>query len=77
MTVATSDATEQVIILGQGARRLSARDLLEEVMAASAEIRSMYLNKEKGAKSYLLEHLPEKEKRRMEDIRLGKEESYE
>ena len=33
VTVATSDALEQVIILGQGGRRMSAHDLEEEIAA--------------------------------------------
>jgi predicted RNA-binding protein with PIN domain len=40
ITVATSDRLEQVIIWGQGARRLSARGLLEEVEKIEGEIRS-------------------------------------
>ena len=39
VTVATSDALEQVIIWGQGAKRLSARDLLDEVVRAQEDIR--------------------------------------
>lgn len=41
--VATSDNLEQLIILGAGATRVSAREFLEEVEAAEAEIRK-YLN---------------------------------
>jgi small GTP-binding protein len=40
ITVATSDRLEQMIIWGQGARRLSARGLLEEVQKIEGEIRS-------------------------------------
>ena len=39
VTVATSDGMEQVIIMGQGARRISARDLLSEVRQARRELR--------------------------------------
>lgn len=39
VTVATSDAVEQVIIYGSGALRLSARGLLERIMAVEEEIR--------------------------------------
>jgi predicted RNA-binding protein with PIN domain len=39
ITVATSDRLEQMIIWGQGARRLSARGLLEEVQKIEGEIR--------------------------------------
>ena len=40
VTVATSDALEQVIILGQGAARMSAPGLKEEVELALAELRA-------------------------------------
>lgn len=45
VTVATSDYLEQMIIWGSGARRLSARELREELHAASAEIRETFLEK--------------------------------
>ena len=40
--VATSDGLEQVIIMGAGAIRVSARELYEEVQAASEEMRDYY-----------------------------------
>ena len=40
--MATSDAIEQVIILGAGAVRMSADGLLEEVRRAENEIREKY-----------------------------------
>ena len=43
VTVATSDAIEQVIIFGTGALRLSARGLLEQILAAQQEMRERYL----------------------------------
>lgn len=42
VTVATSDGLEQVIIFGEGARRMSARELLLEVEASRTELRSAY-----------------------------------
>ena len=72
VTVATSDALEQVIILGQGARRMSAQGLKEEIQAADIEIRSEYLKHPRGDKNYLFEHLPEDMVDLMEDVRLGK-----
>ena len=74
MTVATSDALEQVIILGQGARRISARGLLEEIEEAREEMRKNYLNRHKkhGSGQYLMENMPEDMARLMEDVRLGK-----
>ena len=43
VTVATSDAIEQVIIYGSGAMRLSARDFWSEVSATEQKIREDYL----------------------------------
>lgn len=40
--VATSDGLEQIIIMGAGAIRVSARELYEEVQAASGEMRQYY-----------------------------------
>lgn len=74
VTVATSDALEQVIILGQGARRISARGLLEEIEEAREEIRKNYLDRHRkyGGGQYLMENIPEDMARLMEDVRLGK-----
>ena len=54
--VATSDALEQVIILGQGAVRLSARGFLEEIQASQAENRQRYNNGRVSSHNYLLDH---------------------
>ncbi len=72
VTVATSDALEQVIILGQGARRLSAKGLRTEIELANREIRGDYLNQPTGGKNYLFGDLPEDLSELMEDVRLGK-----
>ena len=45
VTVATSDGLEQIIVFGEGAVRLSARDLYEEVMKASEDMREVFLKK--------------------------------
>ena len=42
--VATSDGLEQIIIMGAGAIRVSARELLEEIRAAEAEMRENYIS---------------------------------
>mgnify|MGYP000211183081 FL=1 len=54
VTVATSDALEQIIILGQGASRLSAAGLKEEIQAADIEIRSTYLNRGQSGKKLFI-----------------------
>ena len=60
--VATSDGLEQLIILGEGAVRVSARELQEEVEAVSAEMRQMFIDpvaRQNQGKNYLLEGAPE------------------
>lgn len=75
VTVATSDALEQVIILGQGAQRMSAQGLKEEVEAANIEIRKELKEQTPtGSKNYLFAHMSEDMARKMEDIRLGRNE---
>lgn len=53
VTVATSDALEQLIILGHGGRRLSANELKEDIIDAGEQIRRDYLEKQKTGKSYI------------------------
>lgn len=72
VTVATSDAMEQVIILGQGASRMSAKNLLEEVQQMKEEIREFYIEKQKKSGTYLFDNLPEEWAEFMEDVRLGR-----
>lgn len=72
VTVATSDALEQVIILGQGGNRLSAANLLEEVEAVEAEISKKVQKKTSKEKNYLFDHLDEEMADLMEEVRLGK-----
>jgi small GTP-binding protein len=74
VTVATSDQLEQVIILGQGGQRMSARELLEDVIEVSHQIRETARQKRSSEKNYLFEHLDEETAARMERIRLGREE---
>ena len=72
VTVATSDALEQVIILGQGGNRLSAANLLEEVEAVEAEISKKVKKEAPKEKNYLFDHLDEEMADLMEEVRLGK-----
>lgn len=71
VTVATSDALEQVIILGQGAHRLSAAGLKEEVELALKELRGEHL-REGSVRNYLFDYLSREDAGKMEKIRLGK-----
>ena len=72
VTVATSDAAEQVIIWGQGARRLSAKGLRKEIQDTCREIQDGYLKVHPGGKSYLFENLSEDMAALMEEVRLGR-----
>lgn len=74
VTVATSDALEQIIILGAGAARMSASDLYENIQLMSNELRETYLQPEKGSKNYLFDHLSEELTEVMEAVRLGEQE---
>lgn len=70
VTVATSDAVEQIIIQGQGCSLLSARELRDEVEYVNEQIRQELHSKDKG-KNYLFDYLPEEMHTVMEGIRLG------
>ena len=74
VTVATSDRLEQMIILGEGAKRLSAKDLEQEVLLVNEQIRKEHLQKQQTGKNYLFDQLDEEMAQYMEDIRLGKKE---
>ncbi len=70
--VATSDGLEQLIIMGAGAIRVSARELQEEVMEAGEELRRMFLHpqlQQTGGRNYLLEGAPEEVTAYLEQIK--------
>lgn len=77
VSVATSDALEQMIIIGQGAHRISARDLLEEIKITSQQMREEHMQTTKDAKQYLFEGLPENMAEFMDDVRMGRREFHE
>lgn len=70
--VATSDRLEQMIVIGSGAYRMSARDLKKEVKKVRKEMEEKHLKK-RQEKNYLFNHLPEEWKDYVEDVRLGKQ----
>jgi predicted RNA-binding protein with PIN domain len=72
VTVATSDRLEQVIILGQGAARISAKGFQEEVKAASRELRAEWQQKRQSSRSYLFDNISEELADYVENLRLGK-----
>ena len=72
--VATSDAMEQMIIMGQGARRVSANELREEIFLLNAEIKEAYLTKSGKSSTYLFDVLPESMIDFLDDVRMGRRE---
>ncbi|HHV08869.1 MAG TPA: GTP-binding protein [Clostridiales bacterium] len=73
VTVATSDALEQLIIMGQGAARLSAKDLKEEVLRVMNQIRRDYLEKQPSGRAYLKEQFSDNILELLEDRKDGQE----
>lgn len=71
VTVATSDALEQVIVMGQGAYRISARDFYEEVERTEKQIREINERERGEQKNYLLNYAKEEDAKHMEAVRLG------
>lgn len=59
VTVATSDALEQVIVMGQGAYRISARDFYEEVERTEKQIREINRQQHGEKRNYLLDYAKE------------------
>lgn len=57
VTVATSDGLEQLIIMGQGALRLSANDLHAEVNRIRDEMRKFYQDRQRTGRNYLGEQM--------------------
>ena len=72
VTVATSDALEQVIVMGQGAYRISARDFYEEVERTEKQIREINEQQHGEKRNYLLDYTKEEDAKHMEEVRLGK-----
>lgn len=72
VTVATSDGLEQIIIMGQGANRISARGLKEEIEETGKQLRQEWHQRRLSSHTYLFDHADEKTAKLMEDVRLGK-----
>lgn len=66
VTVATSDALEQLIIFSKGAIRLSANDLMEEIHHVNKTIKHEYLKKYSKGKAYIGEKFSEEIKKYMD-----------
>jgi predicted RNA-binding protein with PIN domain len=69
--VATSDSLEQVIVMGQGAERVSADDFYDEVEMVNENIRQINEEKKRTGKNYLFDHMDEELADEMEQVRLG------
>ena len=71
VTVATSDGLEQVIIMGQGAHRISAQGLKKEIEDTEKTAREEWHQSRQSSKTYLFDHMSEEMQEQMEKIRLG------
>ncbi len=71
VTVATSDRLEQIIIMGQGANRISASGFREEVERAAQEMQKGWGVRRERARSYLFDQVGEDVADYLEEIRLG------
>ena len=72
VTVATSDGLEQIIIMGQGAHRMSARGLRDEIKATENQIRQQWHEKRQSSKNYLIDNISDEMAQYMKEKRLGK-----
>ncbi|MCL2204572.1 MAG: NYN domain-containing protein [Defluviitaleaceae bacterium] len=72
VTVATSDVLEQMIILGQGARKLSADALLTEIEAAREKMRVRFLQHRPVKNNPFIGLVDEKTAQLLEEMRYDK-----
>ena len=77
VTVATSDGLEQIIIMGQGAARISARGFKEEIESAKKQLREDWNERRDNTKNYLFDNMTPELRSHMEDIRLGRKKKEE
>ena len=77
MTVTTSDGLEQIIIMGQGAARISARGFKDEIASAKQQMREEWQERRDNSKTYLFDSMTPELKSHMEDIRLGRKKKEE
>ena len=71
VAVATSDRLEQVIILGKGAMRLSARDLFKEISETNDEIHTQHLSRIPSQKNRLFDNVAPALMASLADVRLN------
>jgi predicted RNA-binding protein with PIN domain len=72
VTVATSDVLEQLIILGQGANKLSAEALLTEIETARETMRKRHIQNQPVKKNPFINLVDEKTAQLLEEMRYDK-----
>ena len=72
ITVATSDALEQLIILGQGAGRISSNDLWKEINGTKQQLRQRHIENAPIKKNPLFGLLDKETAAKLEAMRYGK-----
>ncbi len=70
--VATSDRLEQLIILGHGAIRMSARELKIEIESVNSKITEEFIEKKPPKSNLLMDNLDEETRNILEQMRRGK-----
>lgn len=70
--VATSDGLEQLIILGNGATRISARELKIEVEASNKALRERFIENRPPKNNLLMDNLDHKTRKQLEKMRRQK-----
>ena len=70
--VAPGDGLEQLIIYGQGAIRMTARELWNEVTAAETELRERFIRNRPPKNNILADHLDEEALAWFEELRRKK-----
>ena len=73
VTVATSDRLEQIIVLGQGAHRISAKGLKTEIEDTRKAAAANWYERRQSSRTYLFDNVSEEVSRHLEKLR--KEES--
>ena len=71
LRVATSDNTEQTVVFGRGAIRISSRELIYEMLKARQDGGKYIRPAVRSGRSTVLEHLPEDVRSQIEKLRRG------
>jgi len=72
ITVATSDVLEQIIILGQGAARISAEDLWTEMETTKEDVRTRFIRNRPIKKNPIESLIDPETAKKLEEMRYGK-----